>query len=490
MERYRYTNASGVPYYDAGGLRTKMEVFLPDSQDVSQWNSSAARYEEYAYDSDLDYLTSVYYSDTSTTRTWSYDAAGNRISDSGNQGTWNYDKLNRMLESPGFEYINDINGNRKWRNYAQSGVQRYVWDMIGRMTSACGASTGARYFYRADGMRIKKIDGLTINWVIDDEQTGSGHYDEITDVNMPTYRYYYDGQMCMEEDKTWGISQPPHGPNVEVTQYGIGARGIDYIYKKFKQAGSSTWNTTAEQFPLYDGHGNMVATLSRDGSSFVVNNKRTYDVWGGVRNETDLDNAPNTKYCANLGHKEDDESGLIYMRARYYEPWTGRFLSEDLKYQGINWYIYAYNSPTNHIDKSGEIAIPLPIISFVIVIIEGLISASTDVLIQMTAYNRSIEEVDWLSVGASAILGLLGGTTYHAYRTLFYMTKSAAHRRAWQAAGGDFATYFAKFIGAGTRTSLTRDHFSPLFRAMWLGGLGSFTMYLYGAFVLSFADDN
>jgi RHS repeat-associated protein len=221
------------------------------------------------------------------------------------------------------------------------------------ITEICSGRS-VRYVYRADGMRIKKIDGLTINWVIDDEITGSEHYDEISDVNMPTYRYYYDGQMCMEEDKTWGISQPPHGPNVEVTQYGIGARGIDYIYKKFKQAGSSTWNTTAEQFPLYDGHGNMVATLSRDGSSFAVNNKRTYDVWGGVRNETDLDNAPNTKYCANLGHKEDDESGLIYMRARYYEPWTGRFVSEDSFRNGTNWYTYAHNNPVTHLDPNGN----------------------------------------------------------------------------------------------------------------------------------------
>jgi RHS repeat-associated protein len=152
-------------------------------------------------------------------------------------------------------------------------------------------------------------------------------------------------------------------------------RGIDYIYKKFKQSGSSTWNTTAEQFPLYDGHGNMVATLSRDGSSFVVNNRRTYDVWGGVRNETSLDNAPNTKYCANLGHKEDDESGLIYMRARYYEPWTGRFISEDNAKDGWNWYVYAHNSPINFIDASGNEGIASYLL-FMMGALAGLVSWS------------------------------------------------------------------------------------------------------------------
>ncbi len=38
---------------------------------------------------------------------------------------------------------------------------------------------------------------------------------------------------------------------------------------------------------------------------------------------------PKLRYCANLGHNQDDESGLIYMRARYYEPASGRFVSED-----------------------------------------------------------------------------------------------------------------------------------------------------------------
>jgi RHS repeat-associated protein len=253
-------------------------------------------------------------------------------------------------------------------------------------------------------MRIKKIDGLTINWVIDDEITGSGHYDEITDVNMPTYRYYYDGQMCMEEDKTWGISQPPHGPNVEVTQYGIGARGIDYIYKKFKQAGSSTWNTTAEQFPLYDGHGNMVATLSRDGYNYATHNRRTYDVWGGVRNETSLDNAPNTKYCANLGHKEDDESGLIYMRARYYEPWTGRFLSEDQEKAGMNWYVYVKNNPLAYADVSGEFAIAWEaVLMWLVRIFNG-----TAVLGKMFAIKYEID----------AVIGLLTGFINTAFGIL------------------------------------------------------------------------
>ncbi|HMS56820.1 MAG TPA: RHS repeat-associated core domain-containing protein, partial [Fimbriimonadaceae bacterium] len=63
---------------------------------------------------------------------------------------------------------------------------------------------------------------------------------------------------------------------------------------------------------------------------------------------------PFQRYCANLGHVQDEESGLIYMRARYYEPWTGRFVSEDSARDGKNWYIYCNNDPLNYIDRSGQ----------------------------------------------------------------------------------------------------------------------------------------
>jgi RHS repeat-associated protein len=79
---------------------------------------------------------------------------------------------------------------------------------------------------------------------------------------------------------------------------------------------------------------------------------RKYDVWGAVRggNPTGY---PNNRYCANLGHVVDDELGLIYMRARYYEPGTGRFISEDPAMDGLNWYSYCSSDPLNGRDFTG-----------------------------------------------------------------------------------------------------------------------------------------
>ncbi|RAV02765.1 hypothetical protein DQG13_08950 [Paenibacillus sp. YN15] len=60
------------------------------------------------------------------------------------------------------------------------------------------------------------------------------------------------------------------------------------------------------------------------------------------------------------GEFYDAESGLIYLRARYYNPYTGRFISED-SYWGednrplsLNRYTYVLNSPLMFWDPTGH----------------------------------------------------------------------------------------------------------------------------------------
>ena len=98
----------------------------------------------------------------------------------------------------------------------------------------------------------------------------------------------------------------------------------------------------------------MVATLARSGSTFTTGNQRSFDAWGGIRGGPQS-GSPKGRYCANLGHVQDDESGLIYMRARYYEPGTGRFISEDPGENGGNWYVYCKSTPLSGSDESGKV---------------------------------------------------------------------------------------------------------------------------------------
>ena len=60
----------------------------------------------------------------------------------------------------------------------------------------------------------------------------------------------------------------------------------------------------------------------------------------------------------------DAESGYIYLRARYYDPAIGRFVSEDPALDGHNWYIYGGNNPIMYHDPSGMFPLPFPLIFF------------------------------------------------------------------------------------------------------------------------------
>ena len=63
------------------------------------------------------------------------------------------------------------------------------------------------------------------------------------------------------------------------------------------------------------------------------------------------------------GQQSDADSGLLYLRARYYEPSTGRFISQDT-YKGdrkvpstLNLYVYCKNNPLKYTDPSGHVVV-------------------------------------------------------------------------------------------------------------------------------------
>ena len=64
-----------------------------------------------------------------------------------------------------------------------------------------------------------------------------------------------------------------------------------------------------------------------------------------------------TYYCnvtiSLFGVYFDKETGNIYLRARYYDPGVGRFISEDPARAEGNWYVYCMNNPINRIDPWG-----------------------------------------------------------------------------------------------------------------------------------------
>ncbi|MEQ1821695.1 MAG: RHS repeat-associated core domain-containing protein [Fimbriimonadaceae bacterium] len=244
-----------------------------------------------------------------------------------------------------WSYLNDELGNRTSRNLQANNynvtAMRYDWDVLNRAKNIMQQDKGASYYYRADGMRVEKVEGATILWTPNGSR-GSGTWDANYAQNRPTTRYFYDGQMPMEEDYN-----PATGGGVsKVTRNLLGARGIDMI-------STTTSGGTAVAYPIYDGHGNCIATLAKNGTGYTTGNWRSYDVWGSVRSGNATGD-PTKRYCANLGHQADDESDLLYMRARYYEPASGRFVSEDPLSDGQHWFIYCDNDPLNRVDFTGK----------------------------------------------------------------------------------------------------------------------------------------
>ncbi|QMV42441.1 RHS repeat-associated core domain-containing protein [Cohnella cholangitidis] len=106
---------------------------------------------------------------------------------------------------------------------------------------------------------------------------------------------------------------------------------------------------------LFNGHGDVVQTVSEDGT---VENQYDYDIFGNPTLTIEM-YAASIRYA---GEFYDAETGLYYLRARYYDPYIGRFISEDT-YEGkindplsLNRYTYANNDPIMYVDPTGHAA--------------------------------------------------------------------------------------------------------------------------------------
>jgi RHS repeat-associated protein len=103
--------------------------------------------------------------------------------------------------------------------------------------------------------------------------------------------------------------------------------------------------TFARQWLVADRQGSTVATANDQGQASAV---LSYGPFG----EPNTITGPRLRYT---GQWLDPNTQLVYLRARWYSPWMGRFMNTDPIGQagGVNVYGYTENDPVNGLDPSG-----------------------------------------------------------------------------------------------------------------------------------------
>jgi RHS repeat-associated protein len=292
---------------------------------------------------------------------------GNRTSVSeqgGRSVTWNYDGIYRLTTETissdptnhdgSVAYGLDPVGNRLSINSTLSGVNSGSFSfngddlMGGESYDADGnvTSTGGKNFTYDSDNQLKSMNGSAITLLYD----GDGNRVAKT-VNGVTTRYLVDdmnptGYAQVVEETVNGSVQ---------RAYSYGLQRIDVI-----QLVNSSWTLS---FYGYDGSGSVRQLTDASG---VVTDTYDYDAFGNKINSTGT--TPNNYLYR--GEFFDSDLGLYYLRARYMNPLTGRFMSRDPEESKIfdsnrkpvdpkmlHKYLYVGGDPINAKDPTGRDAI-------------------------------------------------------------------------------------------------------------------------------------
>ncbi|MFC9711767.1 RHS repeat-associated core domain-containing protein [Paenibacillus sp. NPDC056933] len=292
---------------------------------LAQKSAGSGWKEVYTYEGlNLKGLTHTFQGTNGPSYSYVYDPNRNITSktDQGITYQFTYDKLNRIHTSSQYQetYTYDVRDNRSSlesdREWSPPAAASYTYDARNQLTGAKVNDQSVSYRYNGDGLMTERSMG------------------------GKTTRYYYDDRGLLVAEGTVDSAG-----TVQIT--------VGYVH-------DATGKLTARQIAgesqiqsyVTNGHGDV--TEIRDASGNVLN-RYTYDIWGNP--ETTEETVPNVLRYS--GEYWDNVTGLQYLRARWYDPRVGRFISED-SYEGeltnplsLNLYTYVENNPLIYVDSSG-----------------------------------------------------------------------------------------------------------------------------------------
>jgi RHS repeat-associated protein len=279
---------------------------LNDANNISQIADLAST-NNYSYDA-VDRLAAATHSNQPN-ESYGYDGVGNRTSSNLSAG-YGYQPFNRLVSTASATYNYDANGNLIAKTDA-SGTTQYVWDFENRLKQVTLPNGKVvTYKYDALGRRVERSASVVPPLPL-----------------TTTEHYIYDGA---------DVIRDTDGNGITLADY-LNGPGID---NKLRQT-----TATASLYFVQDHLGSTRALTDAAGN---VVEQQQYDSFGNSSGSS------RTRY-GHTGRERDPDTGLLYYRARFYDPQLGRFISEDPigLGGGINSFVYVNNNATNAKDPSG-----------------------------------------------------------------------------------------------------------------------------------------
>jgi RHS repeat-associated protein len=342
------------------------------------------------------------------TSDWIYDLVGNRLKQTvnGTITTYNYDINDRLLNEVtnnkttiyGYDHTQQTS-KKVTENSILISETTFGYDAQGRMSIVTITSRNrteiTKYKYGTDGIRVSAEHEV---WE-DGELKLKTKTEYLNDpLNITGY------SQVLKQTETNFISEEE-----TVTTYVIGHQCISQIVVKN--------GTEQEYYFTFDGHGSTRVLLNFAGA---IAQLYAFDAYG---NAIGFDPSVALTEFLYSGEQFDSKIGQQYLRARYYDPTTGRFNRLDPFFgnlndpQSLHKYLYTHADPVNGYDYTGlsmmtsvmsacsigmKIAAAHPLITASI--LGGCIGLLANGVSNYSMGHGFFENVDW-AVGTGVLLG-------------------------------------------------------------------------------------
>jgi RHS repeat-associated protein len=162
---------------------------------------------------------------------------------------------------------------------------------------------------------------------------------------VSAYRYDHFGRRVEVNDGGVVKRFVYSGWNLRNEFDGTNALRATYVTGVFPDTVYAVVRDGTPYYPLFDGVGSITGLTDATGA---LAGRVRYGAFG----------VPHASGVADsgftfTGHQYDNPTGLVYARARYYDPTIGRFLSQDPE-PSTNPYPYALNAPVEFTDPTGR----------------------------------------------------------------------------------------------------------------------------------------